>query len=440
MGTSMIRRRVWAGHVWRFTAWSAVTAVVAITLPAGGSAAAERTTEPWSRWRGSDGSGSGGPHLFPRTWAATDWAWTAPLPGTGYSSPVIWKDHIYTASADEPGGRRFVTCTSLADGRQLWNREIPGPIEPHHKQNSSASGSATADANGVYWMWAAKAGVHVEAFAHDGKPLWSVALGPFAGEHGFAASPAVCGDLLIVPNDQEAGSFIVALETATGKERWRLPRESAKTGYATPLVVGVEGGPQQIVMASMAHGLTGIDPATGKVLWERRCFPRRTVSSPVHAGGLVMGTCGEGGGDNALVAVKLPSPAPPAGDTSPEPDVAYELDRSMAPYVPTPLSTGERLFLWGDRGVVTCVDAKTGDLKWRGRVGGTYSASPIAVGGGVINVSADGEVVTIADRDEFEILGRAPLGETCRSTPAVAGARLVFRGETKLYALDAARQ
>ena len=414
-----------------------VTAATVLAIVAWASAtAADSAHQGWSRWRGSDGSGHGGPHLFPRTWAATDWAWTATLPGIGHASPVIWKDHVYTASADENGGQRFVTCTSLTDGRQVWNHVIPGPIEPHHKQNSSASGSATADATGVYWMWASKAGVHVEAFDHDGKQRWSVPLGPFAGEHGFAASPAVCGDLLIVPNDQEAGSFLVALETATGKERWRLPREAAKTGYATPLVLGDQGKAQLIVFASMAHGLTGIEPTTGKVLWERRCFPRRTVSSPVHVAGLVMGTCGEGGGDNSLVAVRLPA----AGGPAAEPEVAYELDRSMAPYVPTPVCTGERLYLWGDRGVVTCVDAKTGELRWRGRVGGTFSASPIAVRGGVLNVSADGEIVTIADGDAFEILGRVPLGETCRSTPAVAGGRMVFRGESRLYALDEARQ
>jgi outer membrane protein assembly factor BamB len=440
MHRTMNRWGSWTRHVRRFAAVLISVAAFAITLPPERSDAAEPAADRWSRWRGSDGSGLAGPLLFPRTWTTSDWVWTAALPGTGHASPVIWKDHIYTASADEPAGKRFVTCTSLVDGRQLWNREIPGPIEPHHKQNSSASGSATADATGVYWMWAAKAGVHVEAFAHDGRPLWSVPLGPFAGEHGFAASPAVCGDLLIVPNDQEAGSFIVALETATGKERWRLPRESAKTGYATPLIVGADGGPQQIIIASMAHGLTGIDPVSGKVLWERRCFTRRTVSSPVHVGGLVMGTCGEGGGDNSLIAVRIPGAAAPPAGKPPEPDVAYELDRSMAPYVPTPVSSGDRLYLWGDRGVVTCVDAKTGELRWRGRVGGTFSASPIAIGGGVLNVSADGEIVTLADRDEFEILGRVPLGETCRATPAVAGGRMIFRGESKLYALDAARQ
>jgi outer membrane protein assembly factor BamB len=118
-----------------------------------------------------------------------------------------------------------------------------------------------------------------------------------------------------------------------------------------------------------------------------------------------------------------------------EPDVAYQLDRSVAPYVPTPLCTGRRIYLWGDRGVVTCVDAADGQLLWRGRVGGMFSASPIAVGGTVVNVSADGEVVVIADADTFTVLGRSSLGEESRSTPAVADGRLFFRSVGHLRAI-----
>jgi outer membrane protein assembly factor BamB len=111
----------------------------------------------------------------------------------------------------------------------------------------------------------------------------------------------------------------------------------------------------------------------------------------------------------------------------------------VAPYVPTPVASAGRLYLWGDRGVVTCVEAASGATVWRGRVGGGYSASPIVVGGTIVNVSQDGEVVTIADGDAFEVLGRVPLGETCRATPAVVGRRMVFRTENRLRALDAAR-
>ncbi len=399
----------------------------------------------WPRLRGHAAAGAGGRQRFPRQWGDRDWAWTASLPGVGHASPVVWRQRIYTASADESAGTRFVSCHDTADGRLVWQREIPGPIEPHHAQNSSASGSVTVDETGVYWLWATKEQLRAEAFTHDGKPLWHVDLGPFASEHGFGASAAVYGDRLIVPIEHDGPSAIVALDTKTGRELWRLPRETARTAYSTPLVIDPEGpakeGKAMVVLASMAHGLTGVDPATGRVVWELKCFPRRTVSSPVMAGPLVLCTCGEGGGDNTLVAVRPATdrPADPGAEGSrpAEPEIAYKLDRSLAPYVPTPVCSGERLYLWGDRGVVTCVKAADGSVIWRGRVGGSFSASPIVAGGTVINVSAEGEVVVIADGDAFEVLGRTPLGEPCRATPAVAGGRMFFRSLGRLHALDA---
>ena len=398
----------------------------------------------WPRWRGHAAAGAGGEQTFPRSWTDRDWAWTANLPGAGHASPVVWRNKIYTASADEAAMKRFVSCHAATDGKLLWQQEIPGPIEPHHAQNSSASGSVTVDEGGVYWLWATKQQLRAEAFSHDGDRLWHVDLGEFASDHGFGASAATWQDRLIVPIENDGPSAVVALDTKTGRELWRLPRETARTAYSTPLVIEGPAGATDptalVVLASMAHGLTGVDPATGRVLWERRCFPKRTVSSPVVAGSLVLCTCGEGGGDNSLVAV-----LPPAIDGSElpdrkgliEPEIAYQLDRSVAPYVPTPVCSGQRLYLWGDRGVVTCVRAADGVVHWRGRVGGSFSASPIVVGGTVINVSAEGEVVVIADGDAFEVLGRSALGEACRATPAVADGRMFFRSIGRLHAIGA---
>lgn len=390
----------------------------------------------WPRWRGHEGDGQGGEVALPDDWTAVTWKWTGDLPGQGHSSPVVFRGGVYTASADEAAGLRFVTCHAAADGRLRWQRKFAGPIEPHHAQNSSASGTVAASEDGVYWLWATQDNLRVEAFTPEGKQLWHVDLGPYACQHGFGASPVVWRDLVIVPIDQDGPSAIVALDAKTGRERWRTVRESGRAAYSTPLVLErADGSPPQVVLASNAHGLTGLDPVTGRVCWESRCFPRRTVSSPILVGKRVVCTCGEGGGDNLLVALPLPTvlPGPGSAPLSPTPD--YTLDRSVAPYVPTPVCSGNRMYLWGDRGVVTCVEADNGKTLWRGRVGGMFSASPIVVGGAVVNVSADGEVITIADGDAFEILGRMPLGETCRATPAVADGRIYFRSAGKLFAL-----
>jgi len=406
-----------------------------ISLLASGSTAAEPPLA-WSRWRGAEGAGQGTAFTLPRDWTTTPWRWQAALPGIGHSSPVVADGKIYTASADEEAKARFLCCHAVGDGQRLWQRRIDGPIEPHHAQNSSASGSVAVGPEGIYWAWATSDSLRVEALTVGGEPLWEVDLGPYQCEHGFGASVATWRDLVIVPIDHDGPSAIVALDASSGRERWRLTRESARTAYSTPLVLERPGGGPLLVVASQAHGLTGLDPSTGRVLWERRCFPKRTVSSPIAADGLVIGTCGEGGGDNRLVAIRLPAAGPaPGGDAAAEPDVAYELDRSLAPYVPTPVRSGPRLYLWGDRGVVSCVSLADGSLLWRGRVGGTFSASPVVVAGAVVNVSADGEIVAIEDGDAFVEIGRRPLGESDRATPAVAEGRLIFRGVSHLFAL-----
>lgn len=412
----------------------AILLPVLLAVAAAAPALAADTAEPWSRWRGADGAGDGGVRRFPVEWSLADAAWTAALPGRGHASPVVRDGRIYTASADEDAGKRFVSCHALADGKAVWIREIPGPIDRHHAQNSSASGSVAVGDAGVYWMWAAADGLRLEAFTLAGEPLWHADLGPYRAEHGFGGTAAICGEVLIVANDHEGESFVAALDAATGRERWRLPRASGKAGYATPLVIPGPAGPQ-VVLTSHAHGVTGVEAASGRVLWERGCLPKRAVSSPILAGPLVIGTSGDGGGDTTLVAVRVPVANPAAAPA--EPELVFRLDRSVAPYVPTPLAVGERLFLWGDRGVVSCVDAATGTVRWRGRVGGTFSASPIAVGGTIRNISADGELVTLAAGDAFEVLGRVPLGEECRATPAVVGGRMVIRTVGRLIALDA---
>ena len=432
---------------------SAMLMPLASSSQAEGPAVAPGTPRHWPGLRGEAAAGQGGSRRFPNSWTAADWAWAVDLPGTGHASPVVWQGQVYTASAlvdpaDATQCVRTLSCHEAATGKLLWHKKFPGPVEAFNAQNSLASSTPVADAAGVIWRWGTRDNLCAEAFSHSGEQRWHADLGPFNTEHGFAGSPALWRDLLVVPMEQDGPSRIVAVDTATGKTRWTLERDKARTAYSPPLVLeGKEGSPQppQIVLGSMAHGLTGIDPATGRVLWERKFLPKRSVSCPVvvaeppgrrEGERVIVGTCGDGGGDNTLVAVRAPAVGSVGGETI-EPEVAYQLDRSAAPYVPSPLAVGEKLYLWGDRGVVTCVNAATGEVAYRGRVGGTFSGSPVAVGGAILNVSADGEVIVIADGNEFEILGRTALGEEVRSSPAVADGRLFIRSAGRLFCLAA---
>jgi len=381
--------------------------------------------------RGSSAAGVGGAPPLAREVVGEEWSWAVSLPGRGHASPVVYEGRIYVTSADTKTASRIISCHDLTDGRLCWKVDRQATRDHHHAHNSLASSSPVVDAAAVYWSWVTAERLWVEALDHDGHRLWQISPGPYQAEHGYGASPAVWNQVLIVPMDQDGPSSVVGLDRKTGRQLWRLPRQTARTSYATPLVV--EGATPAVILSSMAHGLTAVDPRNGQVLWEHSCFPRRTVSSPISVGELLVATCGEGGGNNLLVALR------PTTLEGGRPSVAYQLERGVAPYVPTPLATSERLYLWGDRGVVTCVDPVSGGVQWRGRVGGNYSSSPIAVGGCVVNVSVDGEVVFIADADRFEVLGRRQLDEPSRATPAVADGRLLFRSEQRLYALDLAQ-
>lgn len=393
------------------------------------NAADVQSQNTWSRWRGWNGAGQGGEASFPVEWTEKDWKWSAELPGVGHASPVVWDDHIYLASADESSQVRYLLSYDLKTGRELWRCEIPGPIERHHVQNSSASGSVAVDESGIYWLWGTRKNVRLEAVSHEGKRRWHMDLGPFVAQHGFCSTPSICEDTVIVPLEQAGPGCVIGIHKTTGQEQWRLPREGAeKAGYSTPLVLRSPENPR-VICTSNVYGVYEIDPRTGKVLWENRCFPRRTVASPIEAAGLFIGTSGNGGGNNLLVAIRPPK------RPDQKAEIAYQIDTSTAPYVPTPLESNGRLYLWGDRGVVTCVQAKDGNLLWKGRVGGNFSSSPIAIGERIINVSSDGEIVVIADSDTLEILGRTNLGEETRATPAVAGGHLVFRSGSHLWAL-----
>ncbi len=384
--------------------------------------------QDWPRFRGPNGSGVGEVKGFSPRWTEKDHAWKVKLPGAGHSSPVVYSGRIFVTCGEEKTGKRILVCLRGRDGRQLWKREFAGAGHRKHVDNSFASSTPAADARHVYVCWGGGKDYLVVALDHQGKEAWRTDLGPFNAGHGFGPSPIVHDDLLIVANDQDGPSSLVALECRTGKVRWKVPRKSKAT-YTTPCVYRPRGGPAELVFSNYEHGVTGIDPKTGKVKWELDVFDRghieTGIGSPVTAGDLVLATCGWLGVRTEVVAVR-----PGAG----KPKEAYRLTRS-APLCTTPLVVGELLFLWGDGGVVTCADVRTGLVHWRERVPGSYYSSPVCVGRYILNVSRQGDVVVLAAAKEFARAGRNRLGEGSHSTPAVAGGRLYLRTFSHLIAL-----
>jgi outer membrane protein assembly factor BamB len=388
------------------------------------------TGQEWTRFRGPNGSGLSPATTIPVRWTDRDYNWKVKLPGVGHSSPVLWGDRLFVTCGEEETGKRIALCLRAADGKQLWARDFPGERHRKHADNSFASATPAVDDRHVYLYWGSPASVLVVALDHDGKEVWRTDLGTFKGGHGFGASLIVHDDLVVVPNDQDGGPSLLALDRLTGQPRWKVPRKS-KTSYSTPCVFQPKGRPAELIFTNYEHGVTSLDPKTGKINWETDIFSKghieSAIASPVVTDDLVIATCGWLGVRKEVIAVR-----PPARDGKPE--TVYQLDRT-APLVVTPLITDGLLFLWSDEGMVTCAEAATGKVHWRERVTGDYYGSPVCAGKHLYCISREGEVVVLAAARKFELIARIPLGEGSHSTPAIADGRMYLRTFSQLFSV-----
>ena len=381
----------------------------------------------WSRFRGPNGSGFAS-NQSPSTWTEKDYAWTQTLPGTGSSSPVIWKDRIVVVSADSATAKRYVSCFDCRSGSNVWTYEFASSPFAKSRDNSYASSTPAAGDQAIYVYWPAPEQIDVLALGRDGKEIWSRKLGPYKSQHGGGASPILYENTVFLNNDQEGESSLVALEATTGKTKWELKRRTDRASYATPCIRDTRSGSAEVIFASSSDGFTGVDPKKGTVNWEfTNAFPFRVVSSPITAGELVLGTCGEGGIGRRLAAVR-----PGSGTSSPE--LVYEMKNNL-PYVPSLLAVDDLLFLWCDNGLVACHKAATGARIWQHKISDSFYSSPVCAGGNLYCVSKSGIVYVMAAADKPEFKGSVPLGERTFATPAISADAIYFRTESHVFCL-----
>jgi outer membrane protein assembly factor BamB len=411
----------------------ALTALVCCLSFVGGvwATLSPAAAQEWTRFRGPNGAGQSDATTIPEKWTDADYNWTAKLPGVGHSSPVLWDKKIFLTSANPKDGTRIVLCVNAADGSIAWKREFASTTTTQlHLQNSYASSTPALDDQHVYVAWASPEEYTLLALDHDGRDVWKLNLGPFVSQHGFGTSPIVYKDLVIITNDQDGESFMIAVKGQDGQTKWKIPRKlfpgKQNASYAAPCIYQPPQGPPQLIVNSWAYGIGSYDPITGQTLWNNPVFPLRPVGSPIITeAGLILGNCGEGAGNNTVIAIR----------PGPDPQVVYKIDKNSAPYVPTLLAYGDLVFLWADKGIVTCIDAATGQQHWRERVGGNYAGSPIRVGDRIYCISSEGDVVVLAAADKYQLISKQSLGEPSHATPAVSDGVMYLRTESQLFSL-----
>jgi outer membrane protein assembly factor BamB len=399
--------------------------------------------QDWTRFRGPNGSGHGQVDL-PEQLTEQNIKWTCPLPGTGYSSPVLWGDRIFlTATPDSrppyDQARRNVACVDAKDGKILWQREFSTVSFHLHGDNSFASPSCTVDSERVYaWLPSTTDSTLVAMEQKDGKVLWTEHLGPYTSQHGPGASPIVEGGTLYLQSSQDGpGSFIAAWDPSSGKQLWKDDLKGGQHASSTPFLYTPPGADAktvpQLISLSSDNGLLGLDPKTGKKLWSiPDLFKLRCVASPVELGnGYILCQSGQGTALSEISVIK--------GIAAQKPEKAYDIVR-IGGYVPTPVASGPYLYLWKENGFVTCLKADNNDQVWSERVEGPYYASPVLVttpsGDRLYNITRGGDLVSIAAGDKFRLLQKFPLKEkNSFATPSVSGGRLYVRTFSHLICL-----
>lgn len=394
--------------------------VVAILLATALAGAAQ---SEWTRFRGPAGGGIGAAPEVSSQLTAKDIRWNTTLPGGGHASPVLWGARVFTACDDAAGNRRCLTCLDADSGKILWTTWLPCQEQHMHNDNSLAAATPAVDADAVYIGWVSGDRVEALALDHGGKQLWHRDLGTFHATFGPGASVMLVDDVLVVTNDQgTSDAAIHGLDRKTGETRWRIARNSGQASYATPALRLGKDGRKELVVSSPAHGLTGIEPATGKQLWAvADLFTLTVITSPVLGDGLVMATAGRGATrEGAVVAID--------GDSA---RLLYRPEATV-PYVPTPIVIGTQVYLWDDRGSVTCLELKTGKELWNKQVTGPTYTSPVSDGKRIFGISRKGELVVLAASNEYRELGRYQLPEGTHATPAIARGSLFIRTFTHL--------
>ena len=400
----------------------------------------------WSRFRGPNGSGVSDATTIPTRWTEKDYRWKVKLPGVGHSSPVVWGHRVFVTCGDPASGQRTVLCLDAGDGHALWQRDYPSKTYAQHRDSAYATATPTADDDGLVVTWTTPDEVLMLALDHGGREVWRRNLGPFIAVQGSGISPILFENLVVLNNDQEdpslvpghkknppepiGKSFLIALDRKTGQTRWQIERRTTFSAYSTPCVYRDEGNRPWLIFTTTAYGITAVDPSTGKVGWEfGKPFMDRAIASPVVAPGLILAGHGAGLRASRFVAVR-----PGVPEKELQPALAYELTKAI-PLVPTPVVKDNRLFLWTDDGVASCLRLDTGEVLWHERVGGSYYASPVWVNHCLYGVAKNGEVVVLAAGDKFEVLAHVPLGESSYATPAVAGGAMYLRTRSQLFSL-----
>jgi outer membrane protein assembly factor BamB len=415
----------------RFTGWFALLLVSSAFAAAG----------DWPHWRGpnDDGMAKGDAPLH---WSDDEHiAWKAPVPGRGFSSPVVWGDRIFLTTAVPTGSaagrgdlvehKFMVLCFDRKTGKQLWEKvaKVATPHQGHHPQYGSfASNSPITDGKYLFAFFGSRG---LYCYTLSGELVWKKDFGALQmfRDFGEGAWTALHGEKLVAVMDHEGDSFLVALDKNSGRELWRTPRDG-NTNWSGPYITSHDGRKQVIMSGS--REVCGYDLETGKRIWGAKGLGQNTIPAPVAHDGIVIVMSGFRNPN--LLAIRLGR----EGDLTGTDAIIWQNQRGNS-YTPSPVMHEGKLYMLTDTGMLSCFDAKTGKPFYQQqRLPKPYSfkASPVGVNGKLYLASENDDVVVVRLGEKFDVLATNTLkDQTFIATPAIVDGEIYLRGQNTLFCI-----
>lgn len=423
------------------------------------------SAQDWPSFRGPDAAGVAKSKSLPTNWNAEKPAnirWKTRILGLGHASPIVWGNHVFIATAVSGDSSTFQTqtrsnapvperaphswrllCLDKNNGKIIWEKTAHegAPRVKRHLKASQANSTPATDGKYVVALFASEG---LYCFDIQGKLLWKQDLGVLdpglhsdaAVQWGYASSPIIYNNLVIVQCDAHAQSFLAAFDLKDGKRVWNVERGEMPS-WSTPTIY--RGKSRDELITNAPKHIRGYDPLTGKELWR---FANDElivqVPTPFIAHEMFYVTGGWPGG-RPIKALRPNA----SGDISLEAGqnanahVAWKSERG-GPYVPTPIVYGDYLYSCTDKGVLTCFNANTGEQIYQQRINEQsigFSASPVAANGHLYFAGEDGEVYVIKAGSQYELLAINPMGEAMMATPAIADDMLIIRGRHHVFGI-----
>ncbi len=379
--------------------------------------AADFSPNDWPNWRGPNHNNIAQAGQTPPVefGPQTNLLWKTPIVGRGHSTPTIVGDRIFLATADEAQQVQGVVAFDKKTGKQLWIREVSrGGFPNIHNKNTHASCTIASNGNELFVVFHHHDKLTLASLDHNGKPLWSIDAGPFTPkvyEYGYAPSPVLYNNLVIIAADYDLGGYLAGFDQKTGKPAWKTPRPE-KLSFSSPIIANLAGKDQLLI--SGCELVASYNPANGKELWSTNATTMATCGTIVWEGDTIFASGG------------YPKPETVCLKADGSNQILWTNNQKC--YEQSMLVHDGYLYGFTDQGIMFCWRSSDGKEMWKQRLGGPVSASPILAGGNIYATNEKGQTwVFKASPDSYQELAQNQLGDESFASIVITDNKLYTR-------------